>query len=198
MTAKEIIINILSTGTLIIQIFILIYIITLVTKNKISDKINKFLYERNIEIIIAISLIAVLASLFISEIAGIDPCKLCWYQRAFTYPILIIALVSLITKERVYAKCILSLAAISLLIGTYHYSLQIKNVLFTVQNAVCSATGPSCSQTSFMQYGYITIPLMNITAMLLIIILCIIKLKTYFLNNKTKIIALKKETTAPK
>ena len=53
MTAKEIIINILSTGTLIIQIFILIYIITLVTKNKISDKINKFLYERNIEIIIA-------------------------------------------------------------------------------------------------------------------------------------------------
>ena len=37
-----------------------------------------------------IALTGLLGSLFFSEIAKYDPCNLCWYQRIFMYPLVII------------------------------------------------------------------------------------------------------------
>ena len=45
----------------------------------------------------AAALIATLGSLYFSEIKGYIPCTMCWYQRIFMYPIVLIGLVALIT-----------------------------------------------------------------------------------------------------
>ena len=46
--------------------------------------------------------IATLGSLFFSEVMEIQPCVLCWYQRIFMYPLVVIFLVGLFPLDR---KC---------------------------------------------------------------------------------------------
>lgn len=116
-----------------------------------------------------VSAIATLGSLFLSEVAHFTPCLMCWYQRIFMYPqvvILLVALVSKFTKE-VKSYCI-ALSSIGFVIALYHYYLQ----LFGDPSTPCSSVGVSvsCSQTQFTHFGYITIPFMAATAFLLIIL----------------------------
>jgi len=114
-----------------------------------------------------IALSATLGSLFYSEIIGYEPCKLCWFQRIFMYPEVIL-LGTLLWKKHgagiVDGSIILSI--IGTAIALYHYLLQIG----LAPALPCSATGysVSCSERFVMSFGYITIPLMTLTAFVLI------------------------------
>ncbi|MCR4328271.1 MAG: disulfide oxidoreductase [Patescibacteria group bacterium] len=114
------------------------------------------------------AVIATLGSLTYSDIIGYEPCKLCWFQRIFMYPQVILLGIALFKKEKAILDYSLSLAVIGGIIAAYHYLLQVG-----VAPAVpCSAVGYSaaCSQRFVLQYGYITIPMMAVSAFALIIV----------------------------
>jgi disulfide bond formation protein DsbB len=46
-----------------------------------------------------VSLVATLGSLYFSEIRGYTPCTLCWVQRGFMYPLVIIIGVAYVQKN---------------------------------------------------------------------------------------------------
>ena len=109
---------------------------------------------------------ATLGSLFYSEVMGLAPCQLCWYQRILMYPQVIILLVVL-RQKRGYSWESGVAAGIGGIISAYHYLLQRS----AVPNYFCNAVGysESCSTFFEMTYGYITIPLMALTAFVMII-----------------------------
>ena len=117
-----------------------------------------------------VALVATLGSLFYSEIIGYEPCTLCWFQRIFMYP-QVILLGMLLWKKRgagiVDGNIILSI--IGTAIALYHYLLQTG----LTPGLPCSVTGysVSCSERFVMSFGYITIPLMTLTAFVLITLL---------------------------
>ncbi|KAF6544496.1 disulfide bond formation protein B, partial [Bacillus sp. EKM202B] len=47
----------------------------------------------------ATSFIATSSSLYLSEIMKYEPCTLCWYQRIFMYPLVIILGIAIINKD---------------------------------------------------------------------------------------------------
>lgn len=114
-----------------------------------------------------IALLSMLGSLFLSEIANLPPCDLCWIQRFFMYPLVVILAVAYFApkfKPRIY---LLSLSAAGMLVAAYHYYIQMFNT-----PSFCSATdGVSCLLKSFTKFGYITIPMMALTAFAMIIVL---------------------------
>lgn len=112
-----------------------------------------------------VALIATLGSLFYSEIAGYEPCKLCWFQRIFMYPQVVLLGIALWKKDPGVTRYLLALSIIGGAIAGYHYLLQIG----VAPELPCSAVGysVSCSQRFVLQFGYITIPLMAFTAFLL-------------------------------
>lgn len=114
-------------------------------------------------------LLATLGSLFYSEIAGFEPCKLCWFQRIFMYPQVILLGVALWKKDRGIIPHSITLSSLGAVIAGYHYLLQ----LGVAPALPCSAVGysASCSQRFVLQFGYITIPLMALTAFLLVVVL---------------------------
>lgn len=109
-----------------------------------------------------VSLIATLGSLFYSEVAGFTPCKLCWFQRIFMYPLPIILGLGLLKKDKKIAKYGLVLSLIGAVIALYHYWLQVSGV----ESVSCSLVGysPSCSNYFFLRFGYITIAMQSLTA----------------------------------
>ena len=162
--------QILSLFTITAQILIIgLFAVILLKKSKILD----FTGRHAILFSFIIALTATVGSLFYSEVAGFEPCKLCWFQRIFMYPQVILLGLAFLKKDGNIADYVLGLSAPGVIIAGYHYLLQ----LGVAPAFSCSAVGysVSCSQRFVMNFGYITIPLMAFSAFLLIILLQLIR-----------------------
>lgn len=66
-----------------------------------------------------IATLATLASLYYSEILEIYPCKFCWYQRIFLFPLPLILFPIVYSKKTEFIPYILSLPIIGFAIACY-------------------------------------------------------------------------------
>lgn len=115
-----------------------------------------------------VSIAATVGSLFYSEVMNFVPCSLCWYQRIFMYPLPIILGIAVYYNEAVIKKYILSVAAIGWLIALYHVLLQKIPALKATEPC---KQGIPCSVDYVNYLGFITIPMLSLTAFTLIILL---------------------------
>lgn len=121
--------------------------------------------ENGLLFIWIVSIIATLGSLYFSEIRGYEPCKMCWIQRIFMYPIVLMTTIAFIQKN---ARIALTTAVFAIMGGSvslYHYGIQKIDFL--------SDSAPACGMLSCTgQYinwlGFITIPFLALTAFILI------------------------------
>lgn len=123
-----------------------------------------------------IPIFAMLGSLFFSEVAHYTPCVLCWYQRICMYPQALILGINFFKKDKNSAYYSIGLSLIGAVIAAYHYLLQIK-AIHAIVPCSNSAVAVDCAQKPFMHFGYITLPMMALTAFLLIIVLQALRLK---------------------
>lgn len=131
--------------------------------------------ENVLLLIWGIALISTIGSLYFSEIVGYEPCKLCWIQRIFMYPLVVIYGVALFKKNVDTAFAGLILSGIGLCISVYHYAIQKLPAL----NEAGGACGDVPCNLQYVNYlGFITIPFMAGTAFIMIFILHIYVLQT--------------------
>ncbi|KMY45569.1 hypothetical protein AC622_16195 [Bacillus sp. FJAT-27916] len=123
----------------------------------------------------AAGLIATLGSLYFSEIKGYEPCTLCWYQRILMYPFTIILAIAIIKKDYEIALYTSVLSFIGACISTYHVLIQ-KVPYFTEKAASCGRI--PCTGDYINWFGFVTIPVLALTAFLIIFICSIYVLKT--------------------
>ena len=116
----------------------------------------------------AVALIATLSVLFIGEVLGQTPCVLCWYQRAFMFPLAVILGIAAWRADftiRIYA---IPLAIIGAGIALWHLGLFMGLIPEAIQP--CTADGPSCTDENQLFLG-MPIPLLSFAAFSAIIIL---------------------------
>lgn len=127
--------------------------------------VRGFMERRVLTWMFVIALTATAGSLFFSEIAGIEPCKLCWLQRIFMYPQAIILLVAVVTSDQRVWRYVLPLSLVGGAIAGWHYGENVWTVLHPADPTTpCSLDGISCAVPPFVHFGYVTIPLMAFTA----------------------------------
>lgn len=113
------------------------------------------------------SLVATAGSLFFSEVLGYIPCDLCWIQRIFMYPIVIISTAALLKKNIDIAYSILFLSGIGMLFSLYHYGLQ-KLPFLQDAGGICGQV--PCNLQYINYFGFITIPFLAGIAFIVILI----------------------------
>ncbi|AGT30928.1 dihydroneopterin aldolase [Geobacillus genomosp. 3] len=116
----------------------------------------------------ATAFIATLGSLYFSEVLGFVPCDLCWFQRIFMYPQVIILGIAIARKDFTAARYSLALSIIGGTISLYHYSLQ--KIPFFQYYAISCGRVP-CTGQYINWLGFITIPFLALTAFTIIIFL---------------------------
>ncbi len=118
-----------------------------------------------------IALVATVGSLFFSEVMELPPCVLCWYQRIAMYPLVFVIGTGIVLRDvrlKIYA---LPLCLVGLAISVYH------NLLYygIIPESITPCTeGISCTSRQIEWLGFITIPLMALTAFIGIAICLII------------------------
>lgn len=130
-------------------------------------KVTTFFGKHAMVLGFIVSLSAVIASLLYSDVIGFEPCTLCWVQRIFIYPQAILFGMALWRKERVIVDYSLALSIVGGLIAAYHYYGQ----MFNTSALPCKAAGgvSPCAIRFFVEFGYITIPMMSLTTFMLLI-----------------------------
>lgn len=156
--------------TVIGQLLSVFFLVLLLAKGSRLTAVRERIGSHALLLMLIVALLATLGSLFFSDIAGWTPCKLCWYQRIFMYPQVVLLAIALWKRDKQIALYILALSLIGMAIATLHYSEQVQlalNPLNPDLSKPCDQTGVSCARTPVFEFGYITIPMMALTAFLL-------------------------------
>lgn len=108
------------------------------------------------------ALVATAGSLYFSEVMDLPPCVLCWYQRILMYPLTAIIAIGILRLDRGLPFYVLPLTLAGIVVGSYHnllyYGVIPEEALHTCQ------LGISCTSRQIEWLGFITIPLMSLTA----------------------------------
>lgn len=107
--------------------------------------------------------LATLGALFMSEIMALAPCVLCWYQRIFMFPLVVILALGLFPFDPKVVRYALPLAVIGLAIAAFHVLLVWGIVPETL--APCRQ-GIPCKTVQIEWFGFVTIPLLSFLAFL--------------------------------
>lgn len=165
-------ISAISTIAIHVIIVSLIFEFLVFRKNNVQGFLGRYAIPLSFVVVLS----GMLISLFYSEVVGYEPCKLCWIQRIFMYPQVIILGIAMWRKDNSVILYSLVLSILGAIVAGYQTLLQFG----FVPPLPCSAVGSavSCSQRFVFEFGYVTIPMMAFTAFAFVGILMAIKLRS--------------------
>lgn len=137
-----------------------------------------------------VAAVATLGSLFFSEITDFVPCKLCWFQRIFMYPLAIVVPLMALAHDRRAARYVLPLPIIGIPFTIYHVLIE-RGIVEQARTCLISAPG-GCATKWIEEFGYVTIPTLALTAF----VLCIVLLAFAILSEREDAVAISDAPTA--
>jgi disulfide bond formation protein DsbB len=112
--------------------------------------------------------VSTLGALFFGEVMQLTPCVLCWYQRIFMFPLVLILPIGMFPFDRKVIRYALPLAALGWLIAAFHVLL----IAGVIPEGIKPCTqGVPCSEKVIEWFGFVTIPLLALVAFSTIIAL---------------------------
>ncbi len=149
-------------AAIIIVVALALGVIRLVT-GRVPDAVKPLIAElQPVALFMAFlsATVAMFGSLYYSEIAGFEPCRMCWWQRYLMYPSSIILGIALVTRKPKLAWLPFVLSVVGLGVSAYHRVEQQWPDLFSQS---CDPANP-CSGRWVDTWGFVTIPTMAFAA----------------------------------
>ncbi len=129
-----------------------------------------------------IAIAATAGSLYFSEVRAFVPCSLCWYQRIFMYPLVVVLGMASFRQDKRIIPYVLPLSITGGLIAAWHI---LEENLPALELPICNV-GVPCSVKYVNYLGFITIPTMALTAFTLITVILIAVMRTQFSRHSAK------------
>lgn len=114
-----------------------------------------------------VAAVAMLGSLYYSEIADFPPCRLCWFQRIGMYPLAVVLPIAAWRRDRQVRWYALPLAVAGGAVSVYHVLVE---RFPSLESGACEVANP-CSIIWVEELGYLTVPTMALSGFALIALL---------------------------
>jgi len=112
-----------------------------------------------------------LGALFFGEVMNLPTCVLCWYQRIFLFPLVLVLPIGMFPFDRKVVRYALPLAALGWLVAAFHVLL----VAGVIPEDIRPCTqGVPCSEQVIEWFGFVTIPLLSLAAFSAVIALLVL------------------------
>lgn len=152
------IVNKISTfGTLVTLLVAVLSILALAFFYKDKNTWLTFVKKNALNLYLILLVGAVIIILYYSEVALFTPCKLCWFQRLFIFPQILLILVAKAKKDISnifsYLSWMTGFGLAFSLIHNYVY-------YFGEETALTCDAAASCKAYYVYEYGFVTIPFM--------------------------------------
>jgi disulfide bond formation protein DsbB len=121
-----------------------------------------------------VALVALGGSMYFSEVAHFEPCRLCWFQRIAMYPLAVMLPLAALRRDfRGAPLYALPLTVIGAGVAIYHIYIENNP---GAESEGCRQGAP-CSTKWIDEFGYVTIPTLALTAFAVIFWLCLTALR---------------------
>jgi disulfide bond formation protein DsbB len=163
--------QIISLGVIFLQVVILVLLLNFIFFRSKTNRLLIFFKKYTFIMGFLIAFGAVSMSLFYSEVIGFPPCELCWIQRIFLYPQLVLFGMELYKRERSIVDFSIVFAILGSITSLYHVYIERGG-----ESALpCAAPGVvsqvSCATRYVYEFSYVTIPVMALTLSLFLILI---------------------------
>lgn len=108
-----------------------------------------------------VAAISTLGALFLGEIMGLVPCVLCWYQRIFMFPLVLVLAAGLFPFDPKVVRYAFPLALAGWLVALFHLLLTVGIIPESVTPCI---QGVPCAKVQIEWFGFVTIPLLSVVA----------------------------------
>jgi disulfide bond formation protein DsbB len=159
-------------GQVVLAAFVFVGILRLFGIRGPLDAVRHVVWGYELWLAFLVAALATGGSLFYSEIANFVPCELCWYQRICMYPLTILTLLPALASDYRIARYLLPLPAVGACIAVYQILIE-EDVVKQTQACLISAPG-GCATKWTDTFGYLTIPVLTLTAFLLALVFLIL------------------------
>ncbi len=151
----------------LVAIAIVLWLVERASSRRPLQAIGRRIGHDSLRLAWLVAAIAMAGSLYLSEVRHFTPCPLCWYQRIAMYPLVVVLGVAMVRRDHGARWYAILLALVGLAIGAYHYQLE----RFPDQDAIACTSSVPCTTIWFEQLGYITIPMMAMSAFALVVVI---------------------------
>jgi len=171
MSYVSVVITLIAIGTVVLNAALVLGILALFNSTS-RAKMSAIIRQHARLIFFLLSAASVVGTLFLQYAGALNPCLLCWWQRIFMYPILIISLIAIVKNTDVseIADYVLALSVFGGAVALYQHLLQVLPVGALIP---CDATG-DCAVRSIFEFGYITIPWMALSVFAVFVFLALV------------------------
>jgi disulfide bond formation protein DsbB len=159
----------LAAGAMLVQVLLaglaVAGLVALATPagRRVLVEVRESLFGAELWLAWGLALVATLGSLYFSEVADFIPCRLCWFQRIAMYPLAVVLLVAAVRRD-VRGAFLYGVAftVAGALVAVYHVYIELNP---DAESAGCKIGAP-CSVKWIEEFGYVTIPVLALTAFL--------------------------------
>ena len=155
----------------VVAVILLVLFLTPLKEVGTGEKVARWIGKHSLWLGFTICVASLAGSLFYSGVAGFAPCELCWWQRIFLYPQTILLAIAYFTDDEHIHKYSIALSSCGLVVAAYNAYLQFGNF----GAGICDASGVSCQFRYFLEYGYITLPMMSLTAFAILLVVMLFR-----------------------
>ncbi len=146
------------------------FLLALLAREREGRTIMKLAGENSLLLSWLFSIATLLGSLLYSWGVGFEPCVLCWWQRIFLFPLVIIFGLAWWRGDRKVFRYTTPLVVLAGVISLY----QTYTNLGGTSLLECTGSEGACAKLYVYEYGYITIPTMALTSVAYLLLLTFI------------------------
>jgi len=162
--------HIFALGAVGLQIAVVIALLSRITLGMWApEPLLSFVRRWALWLAAAIAVAALVLSLWYSEVVGLLPCTLCWFIRTMVYPLAFMLPIAAWRRDTEIWRYVLPLAAVGSLISSYQHLMQMG----VISGGACHALSGTvdCAIRYIYEFGYMTFPLLGLTAFVAIALL---------------------------
>lgn len=164
-------------GGVVVALFAayLAYVVTTKKHSKLISLVGEWVFPLSL----LIAGIGLFFTLFYSQVLGYAPCDLCWYQRVFLYPQVVLFGYAWYRRDKGFLPYALLLSVCGGVIAIYHHALQMGYDLMKPCSSAPFAV--DCAKPSFIEFGFVSFPFM---AVVLFVTLGVVAVAGMYSKNK--------------
>jgi disulfide bond formation protein DsbB len=161
--------QLVSISVIVMQALCLVLVVTMLFVPNRNNPVRKLFKDSAFYIGFLVALGAVVTSLFYSNVIGFPVCELCYLQRIFLYPQFILFGMELYKRDRTIVDFSIVFALLGIITSIYHVYVEHGGTA-GLPCALPGASEISCATRYVFEFSYVTIPVMALTASLLILL----------------------------
>jgi disulfide bond formation protein DsbB len=164
----------IAGATIVAHIGLVVFILATLVSAHLKEWLHQRVGKHGVLLGLTLIGFSIIGSLFFSDVAGLAPCFLCWIERALLYPQIILFGWYIYKARRWMLDVALWMTIAGFIITAYHVFLE--NGAPALIPCPTGFSIASCSTKYFEVFGYVTIPVMSLTAFATLLIVLIVVL----------------------